>query len=88
MDDKCYCCTPGTPGAALCTQCFKVWYDSDTTDAAVLARETRWRRAEGFWPWSSHNATVQELEALQGLPLPDISAERHATLAQKGDSHE
>ncbi len=92
MDDKCYCCTPGTPGAALCTQCFKVWYDSDTTDAAVLARETRWRKAEGVWPWSSHNAgrsaTLQELEALQSLPLPDISAERYAALAQKGADHE
>jgi hypothetical protein len=76
MGDECYCCTPGTPGDRLCRQCFQVWYDSGITVAAVLAREVRWRKAEGIWPWSSRYETVQELDALQSLPLPGLNAER------------
>jgi hypothetical protein len=83
MGNECHCCTPGAQRDRLCTQCFKVWYDSGITVAAVLAREARWRKAEGIWPWPSHSAdgavrdaTVQELGALQSLPMPDLCAER------------
>jgi hypothetical protein len=76
MGNECHCCTPGAQRDRLCTQCFKVWYDSGITVAAVLAREVRWRKANDTWPWSHHDATVQELEALQSLPMPDLCAER------------
>ena len=70
MKDTCECCTPGELGNQLCRNCFKVWYDSGITSAPVLAREVRWRKEEGYWPWGKSDATVAQLDALERLPLP------------------
>jgi hypothetical protein len=88
--EECDCCTPGVPGVKLCQKCFMVWYDSGITSAAVLAREARWRKANGCWPWPAKDgtqgrlATLEELAALEHMPLPDMGAEKHPTPTNEG----
>lgn len=72
----CSCCVPGAQDQRLCQQCFMIWYDAGITEANVLAREARWRKAGGRWPWGAGQATVAQLEALGTQPLPDLVAEK------------
>ena len=73
---ECGCCTPGAPGGQLCQKCFMVWYDSGITSADVLAREARWRKSVGGWPWGDKPVTLDQLKALEAEPLPDLKAEQ------------
>jgi len=79
--EECGCCAPEVDSERVCQKCFMVWYDSGITSAAVLAREVRWRKANGCWPWPDKDgrlATLEELAALEHMPLPDMEAEERS----------
>lgn len=81
----CWCCVAGhSQRGRICTMCFMIWYDSGITEAPVLAREARWRKSEGFWPWGERqppywappSPTLEQIAAMEQMPLPDLEAEK------------
>lgn len=70
--EGCSCCIAGHEGDRLCRKCFMLWYDSGVTEPPVLAREARWRKAEGFWPWGDKSPTFTQIEAMEAGPLPEV----------------
>lgn len=81
MTEECGICTPGNGNLQLCRNCFMLWYDSGITEAPVLAREARWRKANSFWPWGAGfqngetRPRMDELKAMEELPLPDLETQ-------------
>ena len=80
--DICWTCVPGaTRKQGLCRNCFMVWYDSGITEADVLAREVRYRKANGVWPFGKISLlTKEQLAEIETLPLPDLIGEIEGVL--------
>lgn len=70
----CMICTPGAPQAEFCTKCLILWFETGESRPPYLARQARWRRREGFWPWGGARdvPTAGQLRRVQRLALPRV----------------